>query len=131
MSGTRYACIATAVASATWSHHMKIIDLELTNVRTFKDVKFRIPDGVSLLLGENGTGKSTLLGTAAAWAIWGQVPGRSQDHLVRHGEREMVVRVNLTAHNKPYSIERRFRLNKKGKGGDTKLSLYQKKQGDL
>ena len=109
---------------------MKIIDLELTNVRTFKDVKFRIPDGVSLLLGENGTGKSTLLGTAAAWAIWGQVPGRSQDHLVRHGEREMVVRVNLTAHNKPYSIERRFRLNIKGKGGDTKLSLYQKKQGD-
>ena len=130
MSGTRYVCITTAVASATWSHHMKIIDLELTNVRTFKDVKFRIPDGVSLLLGENGTGKSTLLGTAAAWAIWGQVPGRSQDHLVRHGEREMVVRVNLTAHNKPYSIERRFRLNKKGKGGDTKLSLYQKKQGD-
>ena len=105
---------------------MKIIDLELTNVRTFKSAKFRVPEGVSLLIGENGSGKSTLLGTAAAWAIWGQVPGRSQDHLVRHGEREMTVRVNLTAHSHHYLIERRFRLKKSGKGGDTKLSLYRK-----
>jgi len=100
---------------------MRIENVELTNIRTFAQAKYKIPTGLSLVTGQNGTGKSTLLGIAAAWAIWGQTPGRTQDFLVRHGEREMVGKVEFSSNGTKYLIARRFRLNKNGKGGVTQL----------
>ena len=102
---------------------MRLKKIRLINFRTFPTAEWDVPEGVSLITGPNGSGKSTLMGVAAAWGLWGQVPGRSQDYLVRHGEREMVVTVHLEVASQLYSIERRFLLNKSGKAGTTKLSL--------
>jgi len=108
---------------------MKIEGVELTNMRTFASANWKVPTGLSLITGENGSGKSTLLGIATAWIIWGQTPGRSQDYLVRHGEREMSGQIIFRSGEKHYAIRRRFRLNKNGKGGVTQL-LFNGGDGD-
>jgi len=100
-------------------------------MRTFPEAEWEVPEGVSLIVGPNGTGKSTLMGIAAAWAIWGQVPGRSQDYLVRHGEREMVAEIQLHQNNQDFLIRRRFLLSPGGKGGTTALSLHEVDGSDL
>jgi len=104
---------------------MKILEVDIQNMRTFPQQNWRVPTGVSLITGANGTGKSTLMGVAAAWTIWGKAPGRSQDYLVRHGEREMKCRVLISDNNLVFSIERRFLLSKSGKNGTTKLTFTQ------
>ena len=103
---------------------MRIENVELANMRTFAQAKYKVPQGLSLVTGQNGTGKSTLLGIAAAWVMWGQTPGRSQDYLVRHGEREMVGKVTFNSNGTKYRLTRRFRLNKNGKGGVTQLVFH-------
>ena len=113
---------------------MRIESIELSNMRTFAQAKYKVPQGLSLVTGQNGTGKSTLLGIAAAWTIWGQTHGRSQDYLVKHGEREMVGKVTFSSRGKQYLVARRFRLNKDGKGGVTQLLFNETKElvsGDL
>ena len=104
---------------------MKILEVELTNMRTFQKAHYRVPTGLSLITGPNGSGKTTLQGVAAGWAIWGQAPGRSQDYLVRHGERDMTAKVLIQVGRERYSIERRFLLAPNGKGGTTRLALRQ------
>ncbi len=102
---------------------MRIESTELANLRTFASANYKTPTGLSLVTGQNGTGKSTLM-LAVAWAIWGQTPGRSQDFLVRHGEREMSATVQFSSQGQRYLVRRQFRLNKDGKGGVTQLTLY-------
>jgi DNA repair exonuclease SbcCD ATPase subunit len=99
---------------------MRIESTELANLRTFASANYKTPTGLSLVTGQNGTGKSTLM-LAVAWAIWGQTPGRSQDFLVRHGEREMSATVQFSSQGQRYLVRRQFRLNKEGKGGVTQL----------
>jgi len=105
---------------------MRIENVELANMRTFANANYKIPTGLSLVTGQNGTGKSTILGIAAAWVMWGQTPGRTQDFLVRHGEREMVGKLTFNSNGTEYVVTRRFRLNKNGKGGVTQLLLTDK-----
>ena len=103
---------------------MRIENVELTNMRTFAQAKYKVPQGLSLVTGQNGTGKSTLLGIAVAWVVWGQTPGRTQDFLVRHGERELGGRLTFNSNVTKYRLTRRFRLNKNGKGGITQLLFH-------
>lgn len=104
---------------------MRIENVELSNMRTFASASYKVPTGLSLVTGQNGTGKSTLLGIAAAWAMWGQTPGRTQDFLVRHGEREMNAKVTFSGSaGTKYQILRQFKLNKNGKGGVTQLLFH-------
>jgi len=114
-----------ALATATRTL-MRIENVELANMRTFANANYKIPTGLSLVTGQNGTGKSTILGIAAAWVMWGQTPGRTQDFLVRHGEREMVGKLTFNSNGTEYVVTRRFRLNKNGKGGVTQLLLTDK-----
>ena len=119
--------LPTSSDFAQENQKMRLKKIQLTNFRTFPAAEWDVPEGVSLITGPNGSGKSTLMGVAAAWGIWGQVPGRSQDHLVRHGESEMIVKIMFSTGDGEsthmYSISRRFRLNKSGKGGVTQLTF--------
>jgi len=104
---------------------MKILEVELANMRTFQKAHYKVPSGLSLITGPNGSGKTTLQGISAGWSIWGKTPGRSQDYLVRHGERDMTATVLIQVGKERYSISRRFLLAPNGKGGTTRLSLTQ------
>ncbi len=66
---------------------MKLISLDLTNYRRFKEASLLFPDGVIGILGMNGVGKSTII-EAIAWALFGNQPTivRTQkEHLKRFG----------------------------------------------
>ncbi|MFA5312064.1 MAG: SMC family ATPase [Methanomassiliicoccales archaeon] len=53
---------------------IRIRSVRLVNYRRFKDASVELGDGVIGILGQNGTGKSSLV-EAIAWAIYGNEPG--------------------------------------------------------
>ena len=71
--------------------------LELTDFRCYEHVSATLPDGVSVVIGSNGEGKTTLL-EAVAWAALGQsFRGVPDAALVRTGEPRAVLRVSSAA----------------------------------
>lgn len=54
--------------------------MELLNYRKFRDAKVEFPDGVVAIVGQNGTGKTTLL-EAVTWALFG-----NESSVVRDGK---------------------------------------------
>ncbi len=64
---------------------MKIISLAMHNFRKFKDIEINFPEGVIGLIGNNGTGKSTII-EAIGWAIYGNRASRTtKEQIKRQG----------------------------------------------
>ena len=64
---------------------MILKSLRLRNFRKFEDTFVEFPDGVTVVLGLNGAGKSTVF-EAMAWALYGPVASRTQtDQIKRQG----------------------------------------------
>ncbi len=64
---------------------MKLISLQLHNFRKYKDAEIRFPEGIIGLIGNNGSGKSTII-EAIGWAIYGNRASRtSKDEIKRQG----------------------------------------------
>ncbi len=59
---------------------MRLRYMELRNYRKFRDAKVEFPDGVVAVVGQNGTGKTTLM-EAVAWALFG-----NESSVVRDGK---------------------------------------------
>ena len=79
--------------------------LELTDFRCYEHVSATLPDGVSVVIGSNGEGKTTLL-EAVAWAALGQsFRGVPDAALVRTGEPRAVLRVELDADGRTQQLE--------------------------
>ena len=77
--------------------------IKLCNFISFgDDVYIDVPEGVTLVRGNNGAGKSALL-EAITYAIWGKARGTSEfpggDHLVRDTARTMSVGLEFSAPN--------------------------------
>lgn len=63
-----------------------IFSLRLTNIRTFSDRRFEFKPGVNLVVGQNGSGKTTILESIALFAL-GKFQSIGQDFLaVKAGE---------------------------------------------
>jgi DNA repair exonuclease SbcCD ATPase subunit len=115
---------------------MRITKISLKNMRQHRDTVVVYPPGeLTLLMGENDAGKTTIGTVGLRWCLWGTTPGRLQDDLLRHGERdpgrtneavssrEMIAVVEFTANGNPYIVTRRFVLSPSGHGGTTALAL--------
>ncbi len=64
---------------------MKLISLQLHNFRKYKDAEIRFPEGIIGLIGNNGSGKSTII-EAIGWAIYGNRASRTpKDEIKRQG----------------------------------------------
>ena len=114
---------------------MRITYIGLKNVRQHRSTEITLPPGLTLLMGENDTGKTTLSTVGVRWCLWGATPGRVQDDLLRHGERksgrtneavssrEMTATVEFNLDTMDYIVSRRFVLSPSGQGGTTSLTL--------
>lgn len=76
---------------------MRLQEIELTNFRSYDHETIQFTDGRTLMIGENGTGKSTLI-DAIAWCLTGQCRGvdgrgQGQKNLIRLGADQATVRV--------------------------------------
>jgi len=100
------------------------IKLELTNFLSYKITQTLDFNGihVACLVGDNGSGKSSLL-EAMVWALWGRARDgkRSDDELIHHGETEMRVSLTFEITGQTYQI---IRQRKTGKRGQLVLALH-------
>jgi len=55
---------------------MKLLRITLHNYRKFQHVELEIPEGIIAIIGNNGSGKSTII-EAIGWAIYGTVVART------------------------------------------------------
>jgi len=64
---------------------VRLISLTLHNFRKFKDAEINFPDGIIGFVGNNGTGKSTII-EAIGWAIYGNKASRTpKEQIKRQG----------------------------------------------
>jgi len=73
---------------------MKLIDLELKNFRQHLDAQVSFVDGVTGIIGSNGSGKSTIL-EAIAWALYGAPAVRGTNDTVRSKASEGGAKVSV------------------------------------
>lgn len=74
---------------------MKLIDLELKNFRQHIDTRVDFTDGVTGIIGSNGSGKSTIL-EAIAWALYGAPAVRGTNDTIRSKAAEGGSKVNVS-----------------------------------
>ncbi len=85
---------------------MKLMSIELENIRSYESGKTDFPEGSILLSGDIGSGKSTLL-LATEFALFGIRRGElSGTSLLRRGKKQGFVRLTFSIDNKEIVIKR-------------------------
>jgi len=88
---------------------MRINSIKLKNIRSFLDQEINFNKGTTLLSGDIGSGKSTIL-LAICFALFGMSKGfLSGSALLRNGENEGLVKLNFTIDNSDIIIERKLK----------------------
>lgn len=88
--------------------------LEMENVRSYVKQKVEFPGGTTLLAGDIGAGKSSVL-LAIEFALFGIQRGElSGSDILRHGKDHGYVELGFDMNGKSVSIRRALRRNKKG-----------------
>lgn len=91
---------------------MKIKSIHLKNIRSYEDQFVEIPEGSTLLAGDVGCGKSTIL-KAMEFALFGLKKGELEGtDLLRHGKNSGSVMLNLELDGRDVKIERNLRRSK-------------------
>ena len=87
---------------------MKINSVELENYRVHKSAKFEFGNGINLILGKNGAGKSSVL-EALGMALFGADSRTSDKEAVRNGEKSSTITVEITGNDGiDYLIEKKI-----------------------
>ena len=92
--------------------------LKLTNFKSHKNTIIELKKGISVIVGENGAGKSTIL-EAISFALFKQHTAKKIDDLVRNSANSMSVELDFISNGKEYKIVREKKSN-------LKSSLYTK-----
>lgn len=105
---------------------MILEELELVNFRSHKNTKLRFDEGITVVVGDNGSGKTSIL-EAVGFALFRESPSRVKiEELVRRGREKEGMRVSLvfSAGGRKYKILRSYN------GGKSSSLLYDE-QGRL
>ena len=84
---------------------MIIESLELKNYRNYKELKLPFHPGSNLLYGDNAQGKTNILEALYLCAATKSHRGSKDRELIRFGEEEAHIRLNLTKNGVPYRID--------------------------
>ena len=88
---------------------MRFTRLRLTNFKPYGDVDVRFRDGVTVIHGLNGSGKSSLL-EACFFALYGsKALSGTLDDVIRNGEDDASIELQFTHEGVDYQIERHLR----------------------
>jgi exonuclease SbcC len=86
--------------------------LKIKNIRSYKEAEIEFPEGSTLLMGDIGSGKTSIL-LAIEFALFGLQPNQRGNSLLRSNEDEAFVSLELEIDNKKVLIERT--ITKSGK----------------
>lgn len=84
---------------------MIINSLVLENFKSYSKMQLDFNHGISMVMGQNGAGKSTIL-ESISFALFKQHSGRSLQHLVRSGQTKMKVQLDFTVGGRTYRVLR-------------------------
>ncbi|HEX9035972.1 MAG TPA: SMC family ATPase [Ktedonobacterales bacterium] len=86
---------------------MRIVRVELQNIKSYRDAVIDLQRGVTAIRGHNGAGKSTLV-EAIGWALFNTLP-YTQEMFVREGEKfgKVTVRFISPKDDREYEVVRR------------------------
>jgi DNA repair protein SbcC/Rad50 len=94
---------------------MNPLRLRLRNLRTYDELDFEIPEGLTVIAGENGVGKSTLA-TAIDWALFGPDARSWSPYLTQGAEStELMVELTFDHGDDTYRIRRGYSARGTGK----------------
>ena len=79
--------------------------LKMHNFKSHEDTVINFDKGISVIVGENGAGKSTIL-EAISFALFKQHTARKIDDLVRNNSSSMSVELEFSSNNRDYKIIR-------------------------
>ena len=96
--------------------------LKLNNFKSHKNTTIDFKKGISVIVGENGAGKSTIL-EAISFALFKQHTAKKIDDLVRNNGNTMSVELQFVSNGKEFKIVREKKSN-------LKSSLYAKTSSD-
>jgi exonuclease SbcC len=96
--------------------------LRLVNFKSHENTVIQFDKGISVIVGENGAGKSTIL-EAISFALFKQHTGKRIDDLVRNNAASMSVELEFSSNNRDYRIVRE-------KKSSLKSSLYKRTSSD-
>ncbi len=96
--------------------------LKLNNFKSHEHTVISFDRGISVIVGENGAGKSTIL-EAISFALFKQHTGKKIDDLVRNNAGSMSVELEFTSNNRDYKIIRE-------KKSSLKSSLFKRTSPD-
>jgi len=86
--------------------------LKIKNIRSYKEAEIEFPEGSTLLMGDIGSGKTSIL-LAIEFALFGLQPNQRGNSLLRNNEDEAFVSLELEIDDKKVLIERT--ITKSGK----------------
>ena len=90
---------------------MKLKQITLENIRSYENQEINFAEGSTLLSGDIGSGKTSIL-LAVEFALFGLQPGQRGNALLRNGKKEGKVKIVFEIDNDEIIIERTL---KKGK----------------
>lgn len=96
--------------------------LKLNNFKSHENTVINFEKGISVIVGENGAGKSTIL-EAISFALFKQHTAKKIDDLVRNNANSMSVELEFSSNNREYKIVR-------DKKSMLKSSIYKKTSKD-
>ena len=95
-------------------HIMIIKSLHLKNIRSYKEQEFFFREGTTLLSGDIGSGKSSVL-LSIEFALFGLIRGSiNGSSLLRHGQKEAVVKLKFQINKDEYAVERTLKRTSTG-----------------
>jgi exonuclease SbcC len=86
--------------------------LKLFNFKSHENTVIRFNKGISVIVGENGAGKSTIL-EAISFALFKQHTGKKIDDLVRNSASSMSVELEFSSNGRDYKVVRQKKSNLK------------------
>jgi exonuclease SbcC len=84
-----------------------ITSVEISNFLSHSDTKLEFDNGVTVFVGHNGAGKSSII-DAITFALFGQHTRKSNKGLIKHGEAQGFTKVIFSINGKRYKAERRI-----------------------
>jgi len=94
---------------------MGVVSLWLTDFRCFEAVEFSPERGVTVIRGENGTGKTSLLEGVGYLATMRSFRGANRESMVRRGADRSIVRGEVDYDGRPVLIEAELPLRRPGR----------------
>ena len=87
--------------------------LSLKNIRSYSELEVTFPRGSTLLSGNIGAGKTSIL-LGLQFALFGLQPGQKGGSILRNGETEATVKLEFEVDGKTVAVERTIKKSKAG-----------------